>query len=98
MLTKLTKPKQTLPSLRRQPLLLQIPEATSVGAGWGVTLLQDAQQAAEALLHLVKPRMALLLCLQESNSRAWGGAGSCTVQGDQIVTVEGTPPLRHRWG
>ena len=30
--------------------------------------------------------------------RAWGGAGSCTVQGDQIVTVEGTPSLRHRWG
>ena len=46
------------------------------GQGGGVTLLQDAQQAAEALLHLVKPRMALLLCLQESNSRAWGGAGA----------------------
>ena len=30
--------------------------------------------------------------------RAWGGAGSRTVQEDQVVKVEGTHPLRQRWG
>lgn len=46
------------------------------GGGGGVTLLQDAQWAVEALLHLVQPHMALLLCLQENNSSAQGGAGA----------------------
>ena len=50
-----------------------------MGAGRGggaVPLLQDAQWAAEALLHLVKPHGVLLLCLQENNSNARGGAGA----------------------
>ena len=46
------------------------------GGGGAVTLLQDAQWAAEALLHLVKPQGVLLLCLQENNSNARGGAGA----------------------
>lgn len=29
--------------------------------------------------------------------RAWGGAGSRTVQEDQVVKVEGTHPLRQSW-
>jgi hypothetical protein len=33
-----------------------------------------------------------------SVGRSWGGAGSREVQGDQAVKVEGTHPLRQRWG